>query len=178
MGAIGEIIGTVSQFVPTWLLAIIGLALVIALGPGWVTGLRIKRVKALLRKTVRAGGSERLNLQQQALDLALGRGEVLLALVREADKLNQPRLRDRALKKLARLGTHADEVRKLSKPTDPGRDRQIGHPVEAAVLVERLLENGAIEAAREKLREARRRFPDDADLASLDQRIHGIEDPP
>jgi len=178
MGAIGEIIGTISQFVPTWLLAIVGLALVFALGPGWVTGLRIKRVKALLRRTVRAEGSERINLQNQALELSLGRGEVLLALVREADKLNQPRLRDRALKKLARLGTHSDEVRKLSKPADPGRDRQIGHPVEAMVLVERLLENGAIEAAREKLHEARRRFPDDPDLGRLAQQIHEIEDPP
>ncbi|MEZ4320394.1 MAG: hypothetical protein R3F61_23135 [Myxococcota bacterium] len=171
MGGIGQLLQTLGQLVPPWVLALLLVALGVAMAPGWLVGLRVKRVKAVLRKTVRADEAERRALQQQALDHAHGNGEVLIALVKEADKLNQPALRDRALKELEALGTHRDEVRKLKKPEDPARNHLFAHPVEAFVSIERLLESGATEAARERLREARRRFPDDPGLHELHRRL-------
>lgn len=168
---IGELLQTLVAFVPPWLLAT-GVALVaLALAPGWIEGLRVKRVKALLRRTVRADDAARTVLIDEALALASGRAEVLAALVREADKLNQPGLRDRALASLASLGTHPDLVRQLRAPADPTQDRRFGHPVEAAVSIERLLEVGAVAAAEERLREALRRFPKDEGLLALRDRL-------
>ncbi|MCB9677402.1 MAG: hypothetical protein H6737_20005 [Alphaproteobacteria bacterium] len=175
MGAIGELLRAIAQFVPPWVLAIAGVLLAFALAPGWLVGLKVKRVKAILRKTVRADDQARKALQDEAFALARDNGEVLVALVREADKLNQPRLRDKALKQLKKLGTHEAEVRKLAKPEDPARDRKLGHPVEAAALIATLLESGALEGARARLDEALKRWPDDPGLAALEARLHASE---
>lgn len=171
MGMIGELIQTVSAFVPWWLLAGIAVVLGFLAAPGYLVGLKVKRVKAVMRKTVRAEGEERTQLQRRAWELARGNGDVLVALVKEADKLNQPRLRDRALGALRRLGTHPDEVRKLSGPANPQEDKRHGHPLEAAAAIRALLEVEAWEAARARLDEARARFPDDPGLVALEDRI-------
>lgn len=174
MGMIGELIGTIAQFVPTWLLAIGVAVTAMLLGPGILTGIRVKKVKALLRRTTRSeSNEEREGYIAEALERASGRGDVLVALAREADKMNLPVLRDQALEQLKRLGTHPLEVKKLTGPTDPTQDRRFGHPVEAAVSIERLLENGATEAARERLAEALDRFPTDESLQQLASRLEG-----
>jgi hypothetical protein len=45
------------------------------------------------------------------------------------------------------------------------------------VFIERLIEAGALEAARERLDQALKRFPDDAELQSLDARIDAPRPP-
>lgn len=165
---IGQLISDLGSLVPPWLLAvIIGVAL-LAAAPGWLTGLKAKKVKALLRQTTRADEETRTALIEQAFELADGRPEVLVALVREADKMNLPKLRDRAMKALSKHKSHADVVRKLKAPKDPtAKKGSFGHPVEAVVRVRTLIENGATELAREKLGEALAKFPDDPELLEL-----------
>jgi hypothetical protein len=167
MGMIGELIQTIMEFVPAWLLALVLGIGAIAVAPGWVEGLRIKRVKALLRRTVRASEAERTALIEQARMLSAGRAEVLVALIREADKLNLPVLRDQALVELKRLGTHGEVVRQLEAPADRTQDRRFGHPLEASVSIRNLVEIGAVEAARARLNEALVRFPTDPGLLTL-----------
>ena len=173
MGMIGELIGTIATFVPTWLL-VIGVVVVGALmAPGLLVGMKVKKVKALLRRTTRSEGDERQGYIDEALERAGRNGEILLALAKEADKMNLPALRDKALKRLDRLGTHSLEVRKLRGPKDPTQDKRFGHPVEAAVSIERMLENGATEAARKRLTEALGQFPKDEGLNALRSRLDG-----
>lgn len=165
---IGQLIADIGKFVPPWLLGILIAVLLVLAAPGWLTGLKVKKVKAILRQTTRADETERKALQQQALDVAQGKPEVLVALVREADKMNLPRLRDRAMKALKKFPSHADVVRQMKKPADPQKLKgSFGHPVEAAVRIRTLVENGAVELAREKLAEANAKFPGDPELAEL-----------
>lgn len=171
MGMIGELIQTISTFVPWWILAIAGLLVAGLAAPGYLVGLKVKKVKALMRKTVRAEGEQRTQLQRQAWEVAKGNGDVLVALVKEADKLNQPRLRDRAMAALRKLGTHPDEVHKLSRPSNPHEDKRHGHPLEAAAAIRTLMNVEAWEAAQERLDEARARFPGDEGLQSLGERL-------
>jgi hypothetical protein len=169
MGMIGQLIGDLAQFVPGWLLALIVIVVLGLMTPGWLVGLKVKRQKALLRRVTRASGEERERLIAEAWEVSNGRPEVLIALAKEADKMNLPALRDRAIRALKALGTHTDAVKKLEAPKNPMEaKRRFGHPVEACVSIERLLENGATEAARERLAEALARFPDDEDLRELE----------
>lgn len=172
MGMIGQLIGDFAQFVPTWvlvlLLAVVG---VLAL-PGWLLGLRVKRIKSRIRRVTRASGEEREALLTEAWLLAEGKPEALVSLAREADKMNLPGLRDRALDTLREMGTHDNVLRKLEAPKNPMETkRQFGHPVEASVSIGRLLDNGATEAARDRLAEALARFPDDEGLLELQERL-------
>ncbi len=172
MAMIGELLGTIAQFVPPWVLAIAGVVVAGLMLPGFLTGLKVKRVKAMMRQTVRADDTRRRALQDDVLRMARGNGEILMALVREADKLNQPRLRDVALEELKKVDGYDLQARKLAEPADPTqrkREKKFGHPVEAAAFITRLLDNGAIEGAAEKLVEARAQFPDDAALAQLER---------
>lgn len=168
MGAIGELIRGIALFVPLWVLVPVLLVLVGLAVPGWLEGVRIKRLKGTIRRVTRAESSQRQALIDEAWSLAEGRPEVLLALAREADKMNLPALRDRAVAVLEARGTHAKALKQLTAPKNPMEEkRRFGHPVEAVVSIERLLENGATEAARERLSEALGRFPDDKGLLAL-----------
>lgn len=171
---IGQLIGDLAQFVPGWVLAIVVVVVLGLMAPGWLVGLKVKRQKALLRRVTRASGPDRERLIQEAWEVSNGRPEVMIALAKEADKMNLPALRDRAIDALDALGTHRDVVKKLRAPSNPmEQKRRFGHPVEATVSIERLLEVGATEAARERLGEALARFPDDEALHALKERLPG-----
>ncbi|MCA9567203.1 MAG: hypothetical protein KC656_05150 [Myxococcales bacterium] len=174
MGRIGELIQGLEQIVPPWVLLAAAVVLAVLAAPGWVEGLRVKRVKARIRRMTRAEAGERERLLAEVWALADGRPEVLLALAREADKMNLPALRDRAIRDLEARGTHKDALRRLEGPPKPGEHR-FAHPVEACVSIERLLENGADEAARARLAEALQRFPRDEGLLALRQRLEGSQ---
>lgn len=171
MGMIGELIGTIAAFVPWWVLVIAAVVLGGLAAPGYFVGLKVKKVKARMRKTVRADEAERAAIQREVYELAKDSGDVLVALAKEADKLNQPRLRDRAVQRLRKLGTHPDEVRKLTGPTDPREDKRLNHPLEAAAAVRALIEVEAWEAAKARLDEAQARFPDDDELHALREQV-------
>jgi hypothetical protein len=173
---IGQLIGDLAQFVPGWVLVLLLVAVGVLMAPGWLVGLRVKRQKALLRRVTRASGGDRDRLIMEAWEVAEGRPEVLIALAKEADKMNLPALRDRAIAAVEALGSHHDVVKKLRAPTNKmDEKRRFGHPVEAAVSIERLLEVGATEAARERLAEARARFPDDEVLRELQGQLPELE---
>ena len=176
MGAIGDLIRTAAEFIPPWALALIAAVVFIASLPGLRTGLRVKRVRALLRKVTRADGETRLQLLEEAWKEAEGHPEALLALAREADKFNQPSLRDRATKALQKIGGYELSLRKLNaKP--PAQDRAIKHPVEASVIIETMLSNGAVEAAKKRFREARKAFPHHDGWADLQRKIDEFTPP-
>lgn len=172
MGMIGQLIGDLAQFVPGWVLVLVVVLALVLMAPGWLVGLKVKRQKALLRRVTRANGDDRERLIAEAWEVSNGRPEVMIALAKEADKMNLPALRDRALAALEVLGTHRDVVKKLREPANPmEQKRRFGHPVEAAVSIERLLEVGATEAARDRLTEALARFPQDEALHILKTRL-------
>ncbi len=169
MAMIGELLRGLVELVGPWpLLVVVVVAGVFAL-PGWLEGLRVKRVKALLRRVTRAEPAERERLIAEAWALAEGRPEVLLALALAADRMNLPHLRDRAVRVLRSYRGHADAVRRFEPPERRGR--RFGHPVEACVSIERLLDVGAVEAARERFREAEARFEGEACIEALRQRL-------
>lgn len=172
MGGIGELIGTIARFVPLWVLVPLLLVLAGLAVPGWLEGVRIKRVKGVIRRVTRAEPAARQALLDEAWELAVGRPEVLLALAKEADKMNLPALRDQAVADLEARGTHAAALKQLAAPKSPAEEkRRFGHPVEAAVSIGRLIDIGATEAARERLAEALARFPRDEDLLALQESL-------
>jgi hypothetical protein len=72
---------------------------------------------------------------------------------------------------VARLGVipkfakEAEKLRKQRKPdTPPPR-----HPIEEAVFIERMAQEGMLDVAQKRLNQASERFPDDPDLANARQ---------
>ncbi len=165
--------GLVFQVVPPWAVPLVIGALVALAAPFWLENVRQKQIKGAVRRMVRADYEERPALVERALGLAGQRRIRLIALVQEAIRYDQRALRDEALGRLEQVKggkTDAAELRKrVEKPRTRYRD-----PVEAAVRVEGLLDEGLLVAAREQLDEARSAFPDDPELDRLDQRLAAV----
>ena len=112
---------------------------------------------------MRASDHERVQLANEALLLAAGKGNRLVVLARESLKMGQRDLWTAAMDELNLLPAHADEAKELTASIS--RERQpLLHPVEVLMTVDRLVELGMYQAALERIEEALERFPRDAEL--------------
>ena len=168
---IPDLIGTLQQMLPVWV-SVPLLALIAAFAiPGWWNWLRSKQIKGQVRRMMRAPSSEaRDEHAENAFALAAGSARRLSYLADELFRLNQRVLFDRALAELKATGKALEDVRRLSAKVAVEKKRG-RHPIEEAVIIERMWEEGMHEAARERLAEVMRRHPGDADLQELEQTL-------
>ena len=87
----------------------------------------------------------------------------------EALRLGLKAVYEEALAELEAAG-HLEDRERLEKASK-APTQAVGHPLQEAAAIERLLDEGLAEVARARLREARAKFPDDPDLAELEKRI-------
>ena len=164
---IAELIG---QMVPPWLLApLAGLILLAAL-PFWLQSMRSKKISARVRRLVRAEGEARVQLCQEIFEIAGDRPSLLVTAIGQAIRYDQRDLRDQAIVRLEATGKGAEDLVHIRKKLEPER-KPVAHPLEVAVGVERLIEEGMLETARQRIAEGLVRYPGDPDLQALESRV-------
>jgi hypothetical protein len=178
VGGLIQIVRTLAQVVPLRVLVVLMVAGGILGLPSWIENVRERQIRGTVRRMVRADPPAREQLESQAIQLAErplpwpiepaeGTQRRLNVLAAEAIRYNQRSARDRALAALDAAGADTRALReKISRPTVKFRD-----PVEAAVRIDNLLKEGLVEAAREQLTIARTHFPDDPELAALQEKL-------
>lgn len=170
---IPDLVAALTGALPPWALALIGAALAFWLVPGWFYGVRVKQMKSQLRQAARARVEEaRRQHEARAFELAGRDPRKLVALCDEAWKVNNKPVFQRAFRELHDLGADRRDLQRLTELSTPERP-VYRHPVEAAVAIERLMEQEMFEEAQSRLEETLRSFPDDEDLLSLKNRLDG-----
>jgi hypothetical protein len=148
------------------LFAVIGVAAI----PSWFYWLRTKQIKGQLRGMQRATGPDQREAHKRAaFELAAHKPRRLAYLADEALRLGLKAVYEEALKELAE-GGHHDEHKRLEQASKAPA-QVAGHPLQEAAAIERLVAEGLLDAARERLRQVRARFPDDPDLAELEKKL-------
>lgn len=173
--AFTDIAQLVGQVVPPWLLGPLAVLLLLAALPLWLRSVRIKQIGGRTRRLIRAEGAERDALVQEIFDLTGDKPALLLAAVEHATRYGQRDVRDRAAAGLRAQGAKLQDLELLLAKEKP-EPKPIPHPIEVAVNVERMLSEGMVETARERLEQARTRYPDDPDLDALWQRVQEARD--
>lgn len=171
MMGIPRIIGVIEQLLPPEIYVPLFVILVFALVPVWFNWLRTKQIKGQLRRMLRATTPEaRAGFRARAFEFAAGRPRRLAFLADEALRIGLKGVYDDAMVALKAAGGHHKDLQRLEAATKvvPPRAQ---HPLEEAVVIERMLEEGLEEAARGRLTEMRARFPNDPDLADLERRL-------
>jgi hypothetical protein len=167
VGGLVEIVRTLGTLLPLRALAIVCVVVLLLGLPAWFENVRERQIRGTVRRMVRADPPIRASLEDRALELAGGKARRLTVLAGEAIRYDQRSVRDRALAALDASGADTKALRdRIDRPKIRFRD-----PVEAVVRVEALLADGLTEAAREQLDAARRAFPDDPELAALQDKL-------
>ena len=173
-----DMLAALGMVLPPWAVALVMACVAALMVPGSLYWVRSRRVKGILRSLGRASTDEqRAQLADEAMALATGRPRVLVALADDAHRLGMNLLRDRAMDELRARGAAPKDLRRLGKLVRKDAPPPM-HPVEEAVFVERMIDEGLLGAARQRLGPARERFPEDTELAALEERLVVLETAP
>lgn len=173
MRVIPELIAGLSALLPPWMLAVLaGIAAPFIL-LAWTRWVRAKQIRGALRTAFRA--TDRA-IRQAAVDKAFAlAGERERAVISLADTAHATGLVDVTNRALAMMDEHgwgrADAQRIRAATAKPKKTG--GHPVEEVVVIERMIEQEMLAAARIRLDEALARFPSDPDLIGLQEALAG-----
>lgn len=167
----GELLQSLGLLLPPWAVGAVAFVAVVAILPAWIDNMRVKQIRGTVRRMVRASDDGRLELADRAMRLAGRRPLRLVNLVEHAHKFQQLELRRRGLQALQ--GVAPGEAQRLREAVEREKPKQVLHPLEVVVRVERLLAEGMEAAAVARLEEALQRHPDDPDLLALKRRLRG-----
>jgi hypothetical protein len=148
--------------------ALVVVAVLAALASPWIrANLDTADARALVKRAAREGGAARAELVDRAFTRVRGQPHGLVAIADAATQLGLPDVAKRATEALRATGKLAVEQKRLDRVAAPAAPRT---QIEAAMAIERLVEAGAVEAARARLRDALAKFPADEDLQALARR--------
>lgn len=170
-----ELLSTLTTAVPPWVLAVAVVALLPLVVPAWLRYVRGKQIRGRLRTAFReTREARRAALIDEAFSLAGERPLLVVVLADAALAMGMRLVVQRAVERLDALGGPVADRRRLRRELK-GEARAAGHPVEEVVVVERMLDEGLLVAARARLDEALARFPADAELIALRDRLRAAE---
>lgn len=173
---IPDIIAGLRAALPAWAFALVLLGVAALAAPVYLNWLRSKQIRGKFRAYVRAIGNEhRARVAEEMFALANGRPRLLVTIADEAERLGKRLVLDRALTELEATGGAPEDLKRLTTKVKPDKPPPM-HPLEEAVHVERMLDEGLLPAARQRLDRALKRFPQDADLLELQARLTAAED--
>jgi len=157
-------------YVPLLILA--GLAAV----PAWLHWVRTKQIAGRLRRMLRAKDAEERHAHRDAaFELAGNRPRALVYLAHEAERLGQKAVFKQALEALEATGRAPLDVAQLRAMGGDAPPKRGMHPIEEAVIIERMWSQGLHAAARERLAEVRAAFPEDPDLLEIEAHMNAEE---
>lgn len=169
MRTIPDLLAALGALLPPWVTIPLAVLIAAVALPGWYYWLRTKQIRGALRSLLRATDeAARRRHRERAFELTGGRPRRVAYLADEAIRLHLKGVWQRALSQLEQSAPA--EARRLRAKVEPP-PRRPSHPLEEAVVIERMWEQGLHDAARARLHEVRTRFPDDEELAALEQRL-------
>ncbi len=169
--SLGALLASAGVHLPPWGVPVVVLAVVIALLPRIVATMETSRIRRMVQRSRGAADIERVELEQEALQLAGDDPNRLIAVADEALRARRPPLAQEAVDRLA-AGTSAlkpplkRELKRLRKELKP-KDPMPADPVAAALVVERLIEAGLLDEARRRHARFVREWPADAELQRI-----------
>ncbi|MFZ5475993.1 MAG: hypothetical protein ACOZNI_04400 [Myxococcota bacterium] len=168
MSGLGQLIASLVEatggHLPAWGLPAFFVGLTVLAWPMVRRNDRTGKARKLLQAAAHAPDRDRL--EAEALALVEGHPVGLVVVADEALKAGRKELAARALAALRRTGKRDVDALRIARDLE---GPQPGTPMEAAIVVERLIEQGMKEEARERLGRWRRRWPQDEELAQLER---------
>jgi hypothetical protein len=178
MSGISSLLKAVTTLLPPQVYVPLLVLAAIAAVPAWLHWVRTKQIAGRLRRMLRAASpEERAAHRQAAFELAGERPRELIYLADEAERLGQKGVFKQAVEALEATGKAPRDVRRLRALGGDTPPKRGLHPIEEAVIIERLWEQGLHAAARTRLAEVRAAFPEDPDLAEIQARLDAEEAP-
>jgi hypothetical protein len=147
--------------VPVWAWTLLGLALVAIGLPSIRQNNRTQAARRALKAAWRLRGAEREGAEREALALVQDNPQGLVAVADLALGEGRRELAVLAVASLRATRRLPEELLRLTRVLEGAQPRT---PLEAAIQVDRLREDGRLDVARERLQLALRRWPQDDDL--------------
>lgn len=175
MGGIGAMLSAIadvsSGFMPRWAWGAGFAALALLLWPLVRRTARTEEARRRFRTATRLGHEARIAQEDSAVAQVFDSADGLVVLCELAMAEGRPRIVPAALARLRELGTRGAEVRKIELAVDGPQPRSA---LEAAILIEALVTQGVRESASRRLERALARWPEDAELRALGERLRDL----
>lgn len=162
------LVGAMGLQLEPWMGPLFAVCVALLILPAWRKNFRTKQARKRLQDAGLASGEQRRALEDEALELVAGNPFGLIVVAEEAHKRGRFGLARRALRALAQTGKKRDELRRLRRLLDDEK------PVTAqgeALAIEKMLDAGMEERARERFESALARYPESEALAELRARL-------
>ena len=135
----------------------------------WIRGnVRTGDARKLLVNAARERGAERERLERQALELVKGQADGLVVVAEQAVAQGRTALATEAVEQLRATKTLLPQLRIHERKLEPPLPILAS---EAVIVIEKMLEEGLVEAARARLAQCRRKWPTDDELLTLEARF-------
>lgn len=166
--AITDILLALGIELPPWGMPVAALVLMVVLLPWILKNMKTSKARKLLKKATLESGRTRTEMEAQALDLVSDNPVGLLAFADECVRRGRYGLAREALERVPRDPKFARERRKVAEQMAP---REPPTAEAAAAAIERFLSEGLRDEAVRRLQKARARWPEDASLVGLAERV-------
>ena len=171
MRVVSELIAGLSALLPPWALAVLAAIAAPFVVMAWTRYVRAKQIRGALRTAFRTTDPVlRAAAVEKAFELAGLRERAVIALADTAHTTGLVDVTTRALALMEAHGWGREDVRRIRAATAKPKKKG-GHPVEEVVVIERMIEQEMLAAARIRLEEALARFPSDPDLIGLQEAL-------
>ncbi|RME28054.1 MAG: hypothetical protein D6798_03320 [Deltaproteobacteria bacterium] len=154
--------------VPTWVLPAVAFGALALMLPRLMQTMEEDRPRRMVKRAWIEDGEKQREIEREALQRASGSPTALAALAREAIQQGRRSLAEAAIERLRQTGTADAEVQRLEQAMNGPLPAT---SMEAAIIIERLLDNGLLSLAEAKLARFRGAWPDDTELAELAARV-------
>lgn len=124
--------------------------------------------RRILKHAARERGESRARMEQEALEKVGDRPNGLVAIAQIALEQGRRALAEQAVAKLRATGKLLPELRKLERALEPPLPALAS---EACIVIEHMLETGAVESAAERVAQARRKWTFDEEVEALEARV-------
>ncbi|MEL6342870.1 MAG: hypothetical protein AAFV53_07035 [Myxococcota bacterium] len=167
--ALTELLGAMGLDLPPWGMPAIAVALMILLLPWILKNMKTTKARKLLKKAAFERNEARERMEREALDLVSNNPTGLLAFADECIRRGRYPLARQALDRLP--GDDPKMRRERRRLMETMAPREPATAAAAAVTIERFLDEELHDEARRRLDRARKRWPEDALLRALAQKL-------
>lgn len=169
--AITSLLAGLGITLPPWGMPAAALVVLLLLSPAIWRNLNTGRARKLLKRASVHEGAERQALEAEALEVVRDSPSGLVAVAEEAQRRGRRTVAEAAVSRLLELEPKSKEARRLQEELSP---KLPVSTVEVELMIERLLEAGMAEVARERLAQARARWPRHTAWEALEARAREV----
>ncbi len=154
--------------IPTWVLPALAFVALALMLPRLMRSMEDDKPRRMVKRAWIEDGEKQQEIERDALQQAGSNPTILAHLAREAIQQGRRALAEEAIDRLRQTGGADAEVNRLEQAMNGPLPAT---SMEAAIIVERMIDNGMLALADAKLARFRGAWPRDADLAELAARV-------